>query len=460
MNKSNFDTNLETIALEFLENIEKYDKIHLLYHSDADGICSGLIIEKLLSKLRKPFKSTCINLTHPWEIYLSQINLISDEKTAVIFSDLCPSGELLYQYAIKFQKADFYILDHHRFAWPQKITPPKNVYNANPTLFGLHGLKEIVGSALNYLFSVAVDESMSKYAWIATIGIAGDTLAHIDDYQSYNRIVIERALDLEQVQIKKGICLYGGQHLRLDSAMAFSIFPYLPAVEGSRKKAKQILQNLSIDPSKKVEDCSEQDVEILAGNFSDIKIIGDFLIYPTKKGILHHSFEHAQLLSILGHEHPESARLMVGKPQITQGAKQEYNNYIGSLVHNLTAFVQIPKIITNYAIFVDLTNQVPINQWSDTGSFASVNHIYDSSKMLFIGGLTDTGEYKLSVRCTPEFMKQHDNKGAVHVIRKITQKLGGNGGGHGLAGGMRLPSTLFEKLHDEIDKIIINLSNL
>ena len=456
MINSQFENHLEMITAEFRENIGKYEKIYLLYHSDADGICSGLLVERLLQKFRKPFSSSCLNLSKPWKTYLSQLELNSELNNAVIVSDLCPSSDLLYEYAVKFPKTHFFILDHHQFKWPEDVEPPNNVYNANPTLFGLHGLKEIVGSALNYLFTVSVDESLSKYAWLAAIGIAGDTLNHVDDYRAYNKLVIEQAVQLEQVEVKEGICLYGGQHLRLDSAMASSIFPFLPQVEGSQKKAKQIISSLSLDPSKKIEDLSYSEAEKLAAHFPSIKILGEYLILPNKKGLLRYSFEHAQVISIFGHDSPNQARALIGRKFITQEAKKKYNEYISRLVQNLTIFLHLPKITTHYAIFVDLTGQIHKAQWSDTGSFASVNHIYDGTKMLFIGGKTnpDSEEYKLSVRCTPDFIAAHGGHGAVHVIHDFSRQYGGHGGGHGLAGGIRLTTSLYQKLQKEVDRII------
>lgn len=454
-----FEKHLEMIAAEFRENIQKYEKIHLLHHSDADGICSGQIIKYLIQKYRKNPILSCLNLSESWESYLPKIKLDRDSENAVIFSDLCPSGALITEYAEKYPNTHFFILDHHRFKWPEDIEPPENVYNANPTLFGLHGLKEIVGSALNYLFAVKVDESLSKWAWLAAIGIAGDTLNHIDEYQSYNLEVVEHAQQLEQVEKRTGLCLYGGQHLRLDAALSFSIFPYIPSVEGSKQKARKMLSSLSLDPSQKIEDLTLDEAEKIAALFPDIKLIGDYLILPKKNGLLRYTFEHAQIISIFGHDSPAKTVELINRKSVSQEAKSKYNLYITGLVQNLTKFMHLPKIETNSAIFVDLTGEIPKSQWSDTGSFASVNHIYNEDKMLFIGGMNDPEEYKFSVRCTPKFINEHQGHGAVHLIKEFTAKFGGSGGGHGLAAGIRIPPALFQTLTENIDMIIENFKH-
>ena len=61
---------------------------------------------------------------------------------------------------------------------------------------------------------------------------------------------------------------------------------------------------------------------------------------------------------------------------------------------------------------------------------------------------------KFSVRCSSEFIKNHDGKGANVIIREINNQFGGTGGGHGLAGGMRIDPEKFPLLKQEIDEII------
>lgn len=454
MINQDFENTLETIALEFTENISTYKKILSLHHNDADGICSALLIEKLMLKLKVPYTQRGFNLEISWEKYIDSLMLADKEFDAIIFSDLCPAGDLLYHIASQFPDIHFYVLDHHRFTPPKTENLPLNVYNANPTLFGLHGLKEIVGAALNYLFVKAVDQSMVQHAWIALIGISGDTLNHVDEFQSYNRMVFEEALLLEQIEVKSGLCLYGAQFDRIDRALAHSILPFIPQFKGSRINAKEFLQSLNIDPSQKVETLEENDILLIGNSLTHSKVSGDYIVLPKKNGILRFPFEHAQLISILGSESVSSAKNTVMQRTITADSKQKYGTYLDSLVENLTTFVLMQKIVTQNAIFVDLTNKVPQEMWSDTGSFSSINQLYDSAKMLFIGGMTSETEYKLSVRCSPEFMNLHNQKGAVHAIRDFTSKFGGSGGGHGLAGGIRLSIQLYTELTRQIDDII------
>ena len=451
-----YDQRLEEISLEFIERLPTYQKIISVCHTDADGIASSILIKSLL-EFRENFQQFFFDLSVPWAEYLQSLKLPNNISIALIFSDLCCSIPELIDLYTKFPKLNIYILDHHLYDHKKLEDYSDRIFNANPTQFGLHGLKEIVGATVNYLFCKYIDKNISKLAWVAAIGISGDTLQHIDQMRSYNRAIIDEAHEHGQIEIKAGLCLFGGQFDRIDRALALSIIPFIPEVNGSRETAKILLQQLSIDPKIKVEDLTEEMILAISEKFNIPSIRGEFLILPKKKGILRYGFEHAQVLAIIGHDHPFKAIQLLGTPNITQDAKDLYIHYTQKIVNNLSTFVKINKIETNHAIFVDLTNEIPKNEWSDTGSLASINEIYDVNKVLFIGGIIDTN-LKLSLRCTPHFIDLHHGQGVNIIIEKLSQLIGAKGGGHGLAGGLRLDdASKMTLLIQKIDQIIEDL---
>ncbi|MHA1647937.1 MAG: DHHA1 domain-containing protein [Promethearchaeota archaeon] len=460
--KSNkdFENNLETIALEFLENLENYEEIVSIHHTDADGISSGAIIKEMIKKIDKKimgsFRQLAFNLDIPWNQYLQELSPSLKHTSCLIFSDLGPSGKDLCDFTEQFPGIDIYILDHHLFHPDPNRTLPENVYNTNPTQFGLHGLKEIIGATLNYLFAKAIDEKNSSLAWIAVIGMGGDTLDHINDYQSYNRLVVEEAAGLDQIEIRKGICAFGGMYERIDKALAMSVLPYIPKIKGDREIAKNIIQSCGIEPKTKVIDLLPEEVDNLVTAIRIPSLKGEYLIFPKMKGLMQFGFEHAQIVSIFGHQQPKFAHQLLGAPNTTKEVKDAYLGWNKGIITNLTTFVQIPKDQTNYALLVDLTGKIDISMWSDTASFASINKIYDIQKVIFVGG-ENKGDLKLSVRCTPEFISKHNGNGANVIIKHLIAKIGGEGGGHGLAGGMRIRPEKKQDLLNIVDGIIDTL---
>ncbi|MCK5346293.1 MAG: DHH family phosphoesterase, partial [Candidatus Heimdallarchaeota archaeon] len=222
-----FENTLETAAAEFNENLSQYGEIVSITHTDADGISSGMIIQEMLNRLKIPYHQFTFGLNGPWLDFLHSKSSVIQRAGAIFFSDLCPSGSELTKFTQEYPNIAVYILDHHLFRKDPDHPLSDKVYNCNPTQFGLHGLKEIVGATLNYLFAKAVDEKNTKSAWIAAIGMGGDVLNHINEYQSYNRIVIDEAIESGQVELHTGLCAYGGQYERVDRGLALSILPYI-----------------------------------------------------------------------------------------------------------------------------------------------------------------------------------------------------------------------------------------
>jgi nanoRNase/pAp phosphatase (c-di-AMP/oligoRNAs hydrolase) len=144
---------------------------------------------------------------------------------------------------------------------------------------------------------------------------------------------------------------------------------------------------------------------------------------------------------------------------VPKDLKIRYIEHNKAIVSNLTTFLKLKKIETKSAIIVDLTNKIDVSRWSNIGSFATINKIYDEEKALFIGGMAKEGNMKFSVRCSPLFIKNHDGKGSNVIIKEINNRFGGTGGGHGLAGGMRIDPEKYPLLTKEIDDIINSINN-
>ena len=240
-----YDQHLEEIGLEFSERLPTYQRIISICHTDADGIASSVLIKSLL-ETNDNFHQFFFNLSIPWPEYLQSMKFPSNVSMALLFSDLCCSIPDLIDLYMKFPKLNIYILDHHLYNHTKLEAYSDRIFNANPTQYGLHGLKEIVGAAVNYLFCKFVDTNVSKLAWVAAIGISGDTLQHIDQMTSYNRAIIDEAHERGQIEIKAGLCLFGGQFDRIDRALSKSIIPYIPPVNGSRETAKKLLHDSMI----------------------------------------------------------------------------------------------------------------------------------------------------------------------------------------------------------------------
>jgi hypothetical protein len=244
-------------------------------------------------------------------------------------------------------------------------------------------------------------------------------------------------------------------HESIKNGLKNSILPFLIGYGGeSDQNIKSFLNNISISPNKKVVDLEPDEIQrILKSIGIDV---GHYALLPQKQGLLRFAFEHAILLNILSFKNISAAISIIHQKSITRYAKELYKEYINNLVKNLKILAnELPRYETKNTIFIDAGNgKIPPSNWSDTASFTSVNGLLKPDKMLFLGGLEKkTQMVKLSVRCSRKYLED-DHMGVNKVISAIKQKLGGSGGGHKLAGGIRLSIPSFNILKKNADDFI------
>ena len=450
-----FLRNLEGAVEHFIDySNSKYNNIILISHNDADGISSLQLIQNLLHKMKLSNDYFIYNRSVSWEHFLNGIlPKHKSDKTALIFTDVGSNLDDLLPIINK-REEHFYILDHHEVenAFGFNETP-NNLHFVNPTIYGFDGLADIAGSTLTHMFATSIKPSLIKYGWLTVIGIAGDSLRSMDKLQSFNKEIYEQILEEEIVEDKKGLILFGSMHDTVKNSLRTSILPFIPGYSGeSDLHIKTQLNTMQIDANKKLVEINENELQKL------LKLpkvsLGNYSILPFKLGMLRFAFEHSLLLNILSFKNISAAISIMRQKSITRYAKLIYNEYVSDLAVNMKKLSNdLSKIETKYAIFIDAGNgKIQPSNWSDTASFSMVNELFNPNKMLFLGGLEKkTQMIKLSVRCSRKFVKNHKAGGVNSIITNIKHNLGGNGGGHKLAGGIRLSQASFKHLKQDID---------
>ncbi|MFX0081603.1 MAG: DHH family phosphoesterase [Candidatus Hodarchaeota archaeon] len=434
-----------------------YPRIMTISHNDADGISSLHIIQNLLYQLKVDYDYFIYNRSVSWENYLTGIlSKRQSEKTAFILTDLGSNLTELIPIINKRQE-HFFILDHHEVEDDIRFSNlPENLFFVNPTIHGFDGLEHISGATLAYMFAKQIKPSIVKQGWLTIIGIAGDSLKSMDKLQSFNREIYEELINEELVEDKEGLVLFGSMHDSIKNCLKFSILPYIHGIGGeSDNNIKSFLKSIQIDPTKKVVDLNQDEVNAIQQKL-DVASYGHYALLPHKVGLLKFAFEHALLLNILCFKNISAAISITQLKTITRYAKNLYMDYINNLVKDLkTVSNELPTLETEKAIFMEVKGKIPPSDWSDTASFSAVNQLFNPLKILFLGGLElKSGTIKLSIRCSRRYLEINNGNGVNKIISRIKNELGGVGGGHKLAGGIRLSKPSYNRLKDRIDEFI------
>jgi single-stranded-DNA-specific exonuclease len=453
--RKTFLRDLEAAVEHFIDHSKSgYNNIVIISHNDADGISSLQIIQNLLHKMKINNDYFIYNRSTSWENYLNGIlPRHQSTKSGLIFTDVGSTLSDLLP-IIKEREEHFYILDHHEVESQFDYkTLPENLHFINPTIYGFDGLDHIAGATLTHMFATSIDPTLLKYGWLTVIGIVGDSLRSMDKLQSFNKEIYQEIIEEEIVEDNRGVILFGSMHDTVKNSLKNSILPFVPGFSGeSDLHIKTYLNNIQVDPNKKLNEIDDIDLQKLL-NLPKLEM-GNYAILPFKLGMLKYAFEHALLLNILSFKNISAALSIMQQKSITRYAKSIYNEYVSNLAVNMKKLSNdLSKFETDKAIFIDAGNgKIPPSNWSDTASFSMVNELIDPNKILFLGGLEKkTQMIKLSIRCSKKFIEDHKNGGVNSVITNIKHELGGNGGGHKLAGGIRLSQASFKYLKQNID---------
>lgn len=455
-NRTKFLAALDQAVDHFIDG--NFTKYVVISHNDADGISSLHLVLNLLHRTgRRDYDYFIYNRSSSWSSYLSGIlSKSQDRKTAYIFTDV--GSNLTELIPIIIDRAEsFFILDHHEVDVDiDDLDLPENLHFVNPTIYGYDGLDHIAGATLAYMFMRRVKPSLIKHGWLTLIGIAGDTLQSTNNLQSFNKEIYQELLDEEVFQEQEGLILFGGMHESIKNGLKNSILPFVKGLGGEdSQKIKHFLKKLRINPEKNVVDLDETEIEKIIDNTEGVTR-GSYAILLEKQNLLKFTFEHALLLNILCFKKIEHAISIIQRKVITHYAQKLYYGYVSDLVNNLRILAthKIPQLETKKAIFIEVKGKIPPSNWSDTASFSMVNEIVNPNKILLLGGEMNNSMLKLSIRCSRTYLESNEGLGVNYVISRIKERLGGMGGGHKLAGGIRLSKVSYDKLTQTIDDLI------
>ncbi len=162
---------LEARFKEFCKNLSKEDKVAIIHHSDADGICSAVITGKAIEKLtgNKPV------VVRPYEYgNRSQVRkateLMKKEKVnKAIFVDIgidgAPHG---LEDFCPFEKC--LVIDHHKMY--KDLNDEKVVFLKSQFFTDMDSSNYVASKFAFDLFGKVTD--MEEFDWLACVGILGD----------------------------------------------------------------------------------------------------------------------------------------------------------------------------------------------------------------------------------------------------------------------------------------------
>lgn len=169
-------------------------KIWVFHHNDADGLCSGAILDRAFN--RQGFEIERFCLEKPYPAILKKI--YENQGLILVFADF--AGRIAPMLSeLNGGRNLTLILDHH----VAEASHDPTVHNLDPDLFGLKGDRDISASTTCYLFARAMNPANHDMAHIAALGAVGDGFFVNGQLVSQNREVALEAEKQGKLEIKK-----------------------------------------------------------------------------------------------------------------------------------------------------------------------------------------------------------------------------------------------------------------
>ncbi len=426
------------------------DSIKVYSHIDCDGMCSGAILSTILDRIGKKHDIEFVNLD-----VLGDLEL---EHDLTIFSDL-GSGQGVDNNAG--DDNSIIILDHHPPLRDidYRDTVSYNYIEINPMFYGIDGSDFVCGGGLCYF--LAKTFGYNDLSWIGVLASVGDMQNNkTGKLEGLNKLIVADAVSEGYVRVNDDLSLYGRETRPIQVALSYFSDVNLPFTNDVNESIA-LLKELGIP---------------IRGSMDEPRTLCD--LDNSEKGKL-----FSKLVEMISIEVPEKyskhiPKLILGDTydflkeedhtflrdasefstaMNACGRNKEYYVALEILKGNRTSAYDQLEVVSkthkyNLQKSMRLVKDSGIEklgniQYFDgsgirpelVGTIAGMILGYCDWRKPIIGftSVEDEDYLKVSLRCSR--LLSYDNIHFGNIIRKVSQSLGGEGGGHAMACGAYIP---------------------
>ena len=451
--------------------IEDAQDIKIYSHIDCDGICSGAILSTILDRQNKDHEIEFVNLD-----VLDDIELTHE---LTIFSDL-GSGQNITTNVSENQK--IIILDHHP---PLRDLDFKNgkdytYLEINPLHHGIDGSYYVCGGGLCYF--LAKEFGYDDLSWIGVLSAIGDMQnTKSGHFEGLNEIIQQDAIDGGYLELTKNdLNIYGRNTRPLFVALSYFSDVNLP-ITNNTNETMAILEELGIDEKhnrKTLNELTNEDkTKLFKYLFEMISkavpgkyiryipqlIIGDSYTFLNEEesSFLRDASEFSTAMNACGRNHQEKVAMEVLKGDRfvaldeLEAVSKEHKRNLAQAIEKVAGSEETNIIELENLQYFDGDGIKPEIVGTVTGMILG----YCNWKKPIIGFTqTDSDGLKISLRCSRLLSYEGIHFG--NIIREISSKVGGSGGGHAMACGAYIPierkNEFLELFNNELNGKISN----
>lgn len=446
------------------EKILNAEDVTIYTHTDCDGITAGSILSSILDKLE--IKHT-VNF-----VDINEVEHLTSDTDLTLISDLGAGQDI--SNILDNSNKSVVILDHHPPIRKLGTQMKGDLIEINPNYYGLDGSYTISGGGLSYL--LAKSFHFYDLSWMGILSAVGDMQNSMTGkLRGLNTEILKDGREVGCVDYINDLLLYGRHTRPLFVALSYFGDIHLP-LTNNRNECIYFLENLGIP---------------VKNDLGSVRYLCD--LNMEEKGKL-----FTALLKMMTREVPD--RYVKYVPKLISGESyeftfeedytsfkdaSEYSTVINACGRNNRHDLGMEVIKGNRHIISDELESLvkhhkrylaqSMSKIQDANSVEILDNIQyfngDGIKPSVVGTIAgmllsnydwqkpivgythidgDSPGYKVSLRCSK--LLGYDGIHYGNLIRDISAKCGGSGGGHSVACGAYIPE-------DNIDKFISILNN-
>lgn len=255
-------------AIEILKENSNRETL-LIYHDDADGITSAVILKESLKKIGIEAKMICLEKLYPQIVE----GIHAKEARTIFYVDIAAAhAEFLSE--INKGRNLAIILDHH------DATHSKDpfIYNLDPELYGFSGEKDVSGATTTYLFAKNLDQSITNLAHLAVVGsaeipgnLSGLNRIPLEDAIEHGKVIVSKRGDKELYSIKLDKRTYSHTDLSKKLTILGAVGYY---TNGPELAIKACIQGLTPEILSKIKELEDKRKQVNKKLLSKLRVKG------------------------------------------------------------------------------------------------------------------------------------------------------------------------------------------
>ena len=440
------------------EKLREYEgKIRLIGQYDADGINATAIAHETLERLGKDFEYEIVK-----QLYEEDVERIAEEEEELILFVDIGSGQsdLIKEHILDETEKKVIISDHHEPALDsEQSEEEENFIHMNPHFLGHDGGEAISAAGMTYLLAKTVDEENQDLVKYALVGATGDVQKQEGEFLGLNKDLAEEAVENGIIEKRQGLDLYGRTTKPLQKSLMYTSDPHLDGVSNNESGAIQLVKSAGINirengDFRTLADLTEEEEQklihkMIKRGYDVPQLLNDIYTLPNGYEI----DEFSTIINACGRlgQPKKGVKILLEEDlDLAEKMSRKYGRKISSALGYFEDNKEDDAVVYGDTIgVIDAEDNIDEDFIGTVTTITMSNGAFDAPVVMGAAH-AEKDKIKISSRARKEVVEDGFNLG--EIIGEICEEVDGEGGGHNIAAGAKIPREEKENFIESLEE--------